>query len=301
MHARSIVRLITASAVTSALLIMAGTSISSAQTLEQLSQTVWREDAELFGGFSALEVREGGTRMVALSDRGNAAFAMLERDERGVLIGARLERIVRLKRPSGGPLRRYFDDSEGLTRSEDGLYVSFEGIDRVALYPELTARPRPRPRYPAFEAFSVNGGLEALATLGDGTLLALTEAETPADKTHQAFLWDGDNWSQPFSLPGDGIFKPVGADLGPDGRLYVLERAFSLLSGFRVRIRSFEVTPAGFEDEHMLLIGGPNAYDNAEGIDLWQTADGETRLTLISDDNFNLLQRTLISEFRLMP
>jgi hypothetical protein len=40
--------------------------------------------------------------------------------------------------------------------------------------------------------------------------------------------------------------------------------------------------------------------DNLEGIDAHVTADGETVLTLISDDNFSMLQRTLILQFTLM-
>jgi len=36
-----------------------------------------------------------------------------------------------------------------------------------------------------------------------------------------------------------------------------------------------------------------------EGIDAHLTADGETVLTLVSDDNFSMLQRTLLLQFTL--
>jgi len=40
--------------------------------------------------------------------------------------------------------------------------------------------------------------------------------------------------------------------------------------------------------------------DNMEGIDAHVTADGETVLTLVSDDNFSPLQRTLLLQFTLV-
>jgi len=40
--------------------------------------------------------------------------------------------------------------------------------------------------------------------------------------------------------------------------------------------------------------------DNLEGIDAHVTAEGETVLTLISDDNFLAIQRTLLLQFTLI-
>lgn len=42
------------------------------------------------------------------------------------------------------------------------------------------------------------------------------------------------------------------------------------------------------------------AIDNMEGIDAHVTADGETVLTLVSDDNFSFLQRTLLLQFTMV-
>lgn len=39
--------------------------------------------------------------------------------------------------------------------------------------------------------------------------------------------------------------------------------------------------------------------DNMEGIDVTQDDAGQTYLTLISDDNFNYFQSTILLEFRL--
>jgi hypothetical protein len=37
-----------------------------------------------------------------------------------------------------------------------------------------------------------------------------------------------------------------------------------------------------------------------EGIDAHVTAEGDTMLTMVSDDNFSMLQRTLLLQFRLV-
>jgi hypothetical protein len=40
--------------------------------------------------------------------------------------------------------------------------------------------------------------------------------------------------------------------------------------------------------------------DNMEGIDAHITGDGETMLTMVSDDNFSMIQRTLLLQFALV-
>jgi hypothetical protein len=56
------------------------------------------------------------------------------------------------------------------------------------------------------------------------------------------------------------------------------------------------------------LVDGPsifeadlgNEIDNMEGLDVHRDADGNLVLTMISDDNFSMLQRTLLLQFRLV-
>ena len=43
-----------------------------------------------------------------------------------------------------------------------------------------------------------------------------------------------------------------------------------------------------------------NEVDNMEGIDAHVTAEGDTVLTMVSDDNFSMLQRTLLLQFTLV-
>ena len=39
--------------------------------------------------------------------------------------------------------------------------------------------------------------------------------------------------------------------------------------------------------------------DNMEALDVWQRQDGATMISLMSDDNHSILQRTMYLEFRL--
>ena len=43
-----------------------------------------------------------------------------------------------------------------------------------------------------------------------------------------------------------------------------------------------------------------NEIDNMEGIDSYVTPEGETVLTMVSDDNFSMIQRTLLLQFTLV-
>jgi len=82
------------------------------------------------------------------------------------------------------------------------------------------------------------------------------------------------------------------------GDLLILERKFSWLAGVGIRIRRIPLKSAA----PGALVDGPSIFeadlgeevDNMEGIDAHVTAEGDTVLTMVSDDNFSMLQRTLL-------
>ena len=80
-------------------------------------------------------------------------------------------------------------------------------------------------------------------------------------------------------------------------------RHFSVLGGARVRL---ERVPAGAIRAGAVLQGAlvarferPLTVDNFEGVAAVQGEGGETLVYILSDDNFNFLQRTLLLLFRL--
>ena len=90
----------------------------------------------------------------------------------------------------------------------------------------------------------------------------------------------------------------------PGGELLLLERKFSLRGGAGIRIRRIplaQIAPGALVDGPTLLEADLGfEIDNFEGLDVHQTPDGETVLTLISDDNFSMLQRTILLQFALV-
>lgn len=255
----------------------------------------WRIAESWFGGFSGVEIAEDGTSFVAISDRSWLVRGKLQRDD-GQISGASISKRQALHSTPGQRFRGNDGDSEGLAMdSQRQIYVSFERNDRV-LKVDRTARGRSLPVSSAFSAMKTNGAFEALAIAPDGHLYALPERAIGNPNQVLVFQFNGQKWTQPFSIPRHGKFQPVGADVGPDGRFYLLERYFNGF-GFRSRVRRFDVAPEGFVNETELLRTFFGMHDNLEGLSVWRDPEGHIRLTMISDDNYRFVQRTEIVEY----
>jgi hypothetical protein len=237
-----------------------------------------------------------GKSFTSISDHGSVALGSLERSSEGVIESVSTGSLKPLKNIKSDALRRFQGDAEGLALRSDGqAYISFEGQHRVWSYPALTGRATALPKHPDFEEFQTNSSLEALAIDADGRLLVLPERSGGETTPFQIYRYDGTRWQTPFTLPRHGNFLPVGMDVGPDGKLYLLERWFRGI-GFSSRVRRFELTETGLKNEETLMKSGLGSHDNLEGISVWH--DGENiRLTMISDDNFKVFQVTEFVEY----
>jgi hypothetical protein len=125
--------------------------------------------------------------------------------------------------------------------------------------------------------------------------------------------WDEGAPTRGFILTGPrkGVFSIVRSadyettDLAflPSGEMLLLERRFALLRGMAARIRRFPadaIAPGATVDGPVIFeADGAHQVDNLEGIALHRDPDGATIVTLISDNNFSVLQRTLLLEFKL--
>ena len=89
----------------------------------------------------------------------------------------------------------------------------------------------------------------------------------------------------------------VGADFGPDGLFYILERTVSPL-GFRSRVRRFDLNVQGL-DEQVLLSTLPSKHGTFEVISVWRDSAGQTRVTMVSDNNLLSVLRSEIVEYSL--
>jgi hypothetical protein len=164
------------------------------------------------------------------------------------------------------------------------------------------------PAPPALRKLPRNKGLEALVMVPKGmplagTLIAFSERGLDAAGNLIAFLIGGKAPGQ-FSVRRDNNFDISDAVLLASGELLILERRFSWLSGVGIRIRSIPlktIAPGAVVDGPAIFDADlGNEVDNMEGIDVHVTPEGETVLTMISDDNFSMLQRTLLLQFTLV-
>jgi len=296
----------------------------------RLGPFVWRGTLHLtaadprFGGFSDLRLEADG-RLTAVSDRGYWLTARLVLDEAGRLAGLEGAEIDRLRGLDGAPLARLADrDAESLVLLPGGdALVGFERAHRIWRYPAASggirgpAQPFPAP--PGLAQAPPNEGLEGLALLADGRLLALSEGLGHPQGGLVAWISRGPataptGWQTLAYRPGIW-FQPTAAAGLPDGGALVLERRFSLLGGLQGRLVRLPAAALASERVAAGADGGavlpgmelarlqpPLAYDNMEGLALLPLpapAGGERlRLLLISDDNYRRsIQRTLLMMF----
>jgi len=266
---------------------------------EYLGTYVWSGDGDMFGGFSGLELAADGNDFVAITDKGYITQGHLRREDSRIS-GVEASPLTELGDTDGGALDRYEGDSEGLALRDDGrIYVSFEAIHRVWTYSDPTSEAAWLPRDPAFEKMQNNSSLEALAIGPDGALYTMPERSGKLSLPFPVYRYRDGDWTNPFTIPRDGEFLPVGADFGPDGRFYLLERHLNGIFGFQSRVRSFLIEGDSISDEQVVLQTSTGTHDNLEGIAVWQDPAGDIRLTMISDDNFRIFQRTEFVEYRL--
>ncbi|MBU2866058.1 esterase-like activity of phytase family protein [Pacificibacter marinus] len=264
---------------------------------QYIGSYLWTSNDALHGGYSGLEVTADGTSFTALSDHGSIATGQFLRDTMGVITDAITTNLLGLKGEAQDELRYVLQDSEGLAIADDGqIYVSFEGKHRVWKYASNTSRATNMPQHPAFEKLQSNSSLEALAITKSGELLTVPERSGGETVPFPLYRFDGKAWDIISSIPRRGNYLPVGMDIGPDGKLYLLERWFRGI-GFSSRVRRFDMEDTDLTNEITLLESGLGAHDNLEGIAVWH--DGTSiRLTMISDDNFKPFQVTEFVEYR---
>ncbi len=270
-------------------------------------------NSDAFGGLSALDIAADGRTLTAITDHGDHIRFALEHDSRGHLVAARLIAQAPLIGVDGQPFRRKTDrDAESLARLPDGSFVvAFEGRHRLLHYPaakpDFSATPQWLTPPPGLRGTTSNGGIEALTAFANGRLLALTEKKHLNDGTLLGWTGDGRRW-QALRYRAADSFSPTGAATLPDGDVVILERRFSALGGFAARLvrvtagaihRSAANFSLALQGEEIGRLEPPLNVDNFEGISARRAANGETLIYLVSDDNFFVLQRTLLMAFAL--
>ena len=274
-----------------------------AERLDHLGSYTWVAENPKIGGLSGLEVSDDGTQFWAVGDKGLFVSGRLLR-EAGHISGVRdVNAVPLLHGPDARTMPADYQDAEGLARSEKGTFaISFEHVHRIWLWRSETGSTERIDNPLDFGGLQRNSGLEALALREDGLLYAVPERSGQLTRPFPVYRISqtGTDFDIAFHLPRRGDFLPVGADFGPDGRLYLLERHFMGFLGFRNRVRVFTLEGDQIIGERTLLETEGPRHDNLEGISIWRDPEGSLRATMISDDNFNSFQRTQFVEYRLV-
>jgi hypothetical protein len=280
-----------------ALALAAMTQGAAAARLELGARVVWTHADPAFGGFSGIEVADDGATFTAIGDRGIWATGAMSRKD-GDLVDVQLNGLGPLRQISGEALADKDVDAEDLARDPRNgrLFVSFESFHRIREYPDIAGPAASVPGHADFSTLQINSGLEAIAFDADGALYAIPERSGAWERPFPVYRLRDGVWDKRLRLSRSGTFLVAGADFGPDGRLYMLERDFSWARGFATRIRRFTLGPDGFDGGETLFLTDFGSTDNFEGISVWRDSSGATRVTLIADDNFFALQSTVVAE-----
>lgn len=271
-----------------------------------------------FGGFSGLVMSRDGRRVIAVSDRGWWFTARLDYRD-GHLSGASDAAMAPLLDADGKrDKKKQRRDAEALAafdaKGADGLVlVGFERQERIEMFNVgalgFLATPIAVEMPKAVSTGRHNGELESVARLREGPLagwfIAISERNFDSDGNLRGWRWKGENTVE-FSLTRHEDYLITDIVPLPGGEEFVtLERSFvsndergMVMRRFRIADLKPRRVPRGTK---LLELRHPSfAFDNMEGLGLHRTEDGEIRLTLISDDNYNRgVQRTLLFQFAL--
>jgi len=265
------------------------------------------------GGLSGLISLEDGNAFLAVTDNGHWVAGEVEQAADGKPLGITDLRYAPLLGADGKTLKaRWGHDTEALTLAASGLYVSAEKRNPVYRYSwpltSGTGRMTEELALPEdIRDLPRNKGLESLAAAPPGSpqagnLVAISES-APSDLHDLSGFILGPGGTERFKIRRHDRFDATDAAFLSNGDLLLMERRFNLMDLIGLRLRRFEAADikAGAVLEGELLLEADFGYqiDNMEALAVHRTKAGETILTLVSDDNRSLMQRTLFLRFRL--
>ena len=265
-----------------------------------------------FGGVSAIRMNTDGARFVALTDKGYWLRARIVFRGTAPIAIADAE-LAPVLGPDGRHVatRRGWYDTEALADDGGTLYVGIERAHEILRFDYgkdgVRARGQPIPVPPGVKALPHNRGIECLVMPPKGqplagTLIAISERGLDPAGNILGFLIGPQAGT--FTVKRTDEFDVSDCALTPRGDLLLLERRFSWTRGLAIRIRRVplaRIAPrAVLEGPEVIFADMGYQIDNFEGLAVHRSADGATVLTLISDDNFSALQRTVLLQFTLV-
>jgi hypothetical protein len=267
------------------------------------SGIVLRSDVSAFGGFSGLWRSGNGQEVIALADNAQILKARIETAD-GRLSGLSGAVLSPLILSNGVPMRRSrYYDTESFALSGNAVFIGTERNHAVIRFERNAAgsiiRGVPIPVPAALRDLPSNGGLEALAVAPQRS--ALSGALVGIAEGGSGFILTGSRQGA-FQVVLTGGYDVTDLAFLPEGDAVILERRFSLFGGFACRLRRIEASAlrpgARVDGETLYESEASHQVDNMEGVAVHREG-GETVISLISDNNFSSLQKTVLLEFAL--
>ena len=285
--------------------------------LRFISGIQYWSDYDGLGGISGVRILDGGAKFLSVSDKGQWFSGSFKRDISGKIIGISEAKMAPLLNEHGKVITsKKHGDAEGLEIFGDKVLVSFERKSRIYKYKLDLEHLASTPKLfrPAIRKIKLpyNKGLEAISILEapDGGKLSKARiavfSEKSLDKKGniRGFVSKKKKWRK-FSVKAKGDYNITDALALSDGYILILERQFSMKTGAIIRIRKIltrDIRPGAIVDGDIIFTADSRyQIDNLEGMSSWVNENGQTILTIVSDNNFSFLQRNLMLEFELMP
>lgn len=215
---------------------------------------------------------------------------------------------VTLKNKKGKRLRKWKRDSEGVTLDDKGrLFISFEGEAKIASFSKegkhygmmIAKQKLPKALKSTKNYRSKNKSLESLAWHSKYGLLTATEWPLKKyDKKKQTiYALSGTKWH--FKAEPEGRSGLSAMEVMDDGNLLVMERSYTgLTNPFVITLKKVYLQNCQkkmCETRVLAKFDSSKGWhlDNFEGL----ARVGKNRYVMISDDNDNFFQQTLLIYF----
>ncbi|MEM9046291.1 MAG: esterase-like activity of phytase family protein [Pseudomonadota bacterium] len=264
-------------------------------------------------GFSGLDIHNG--KLLAVGDNGLLFEAELLETEDGLVLGSGAIRLLTTEDGDALHSSKSKRDAEALARLNGELFVAFERDHRISrLHADDTLSSVLSLKGRDLKGIKGNNGVEALAAVpNQDVLLAFGQKRIDG----QVHWWHFDLRGE---TPRSGTLNPpgreevAGADVGPDGKLYLLrrdhrERKKQGAHDTRIVVERFRMTDGVPDADSREELGRFSDWrpfetrgvgvDNVEGIAVVRQGEA-LNLWLVSDDNGSDEQRSLLMRFEIV-
>ena len=272
--------------------------------LDQKNLEFTKIDGIKFSEISDIAYDKRSKRLYLVSDEGKLFVFDAAFGEKIETLKARS--AVTLVKKNGKNFQKWRHDSEGMTLDNKGrLYISFEGRAKIGRFsPEgrMVKQYRlPKKLRDPKNYRSRNKSLEALAWHPKYGLLTASEWPLKHKKKKEQTIYalNGKKWD--FQAEGEQKSAVVAMEVMDDGNLLVMERSFiDLLNPFVITLKKVYLEQCRnrqkmCKSELLLKMNSHKGWliDNFEGL----ARVGKHRYVMVSDDNDNFFQQTLLIYF----